>query len=435
MQPLRVIRDQLWARVGYEPYAQQLRAHDCAARIRLIAGGERAGKSRSAAMELVGRFLHGRLFWLVGPDYDLCRPEFSYLVEALGALDAIETLAAPTGQSSRMTLRNGATIATRTGQRALRLAGQAPDGILGCEAAQLSYDAFLRLSGRLAERRGWMWLSGTFEGSRGWYAEKYRAWQADNPDDAASFSIPSWANQALFPGGRKDPEIERLALAYPADLFGERFGGAPCPPMSLVFREFHPAAHMRSVKDPFASFDSIEIAVDPGYAGAYAVLALGKRGTQVAVLDEVYVQYAVAALVIQECKRRAWWPYVQGGVIDIAGRQHHAAPSQVEIWRRLARLRLRSHRVPLRDGMERLRTFLRDPASGEPRITISPRCQALIREFGLYRYHEPSEHRPISEAPIDADNHAIKALCYWLFDRFGAVYRRPRRPRPFRMLA
>ena len=184
MQPLRVIRDQLWARVGYEPYAQQLRAHDCAARIRLIAGGERAGKSRSAAMELVGRFLQGRLFWLVGPDYDLCRPEFSYLVEALGSLDAIETLAAPTGQSSRMTLRNGATIATRTGQRALRLAGQAPDGILGCEAAQLSYDAFLRLSGRLAERRGWMWLSGTFEGSRGWYAEKYRAWQADNPDDA-----------------------------------------------------------------------------------------------------------------------------------------------------------------------------------------------------------------------------------------------------------
>ena len=30
-------------------------------------------------------------------------------------------------------------------------------------------------------------------------------------------------------------------------------------------------------------------------------------------------------------------------------------------------------------------------------------------------------------APIDADNHAIKALCYWLYDRFGAV--RPRGPR------
>ena len=248
------------------------------ARIRLIAGGERAGKSRSAAMELVGRFLEGQLYWLVGPDYDLCRPEFAYLIEALESLDAIETLAAPTGQSSRLLLRNGTLITTRTAQRAMRLAGQAPDGILGCEAAQLSYESFLRMSGRLAERRGWLWLSGTFEGSRGWYAEKFRAWQSDNPDQAASFSIPSWSNRTLFPGGREDPEIERLALAYPADLFQERLGGVPCPPVSLVFREFHPAAHVRTIKDPYESFDNIEIAVDPGYAGSVCRPGRGEAG-------------------------------------------------------------------------------------------------------------------------------------------------------------
>ena len=62
MQPSRIVRDRLWARVGYEPYAEQREAHDSAARIRLIAGGERAGKSQSAAMELVGRFLEGQLY-------------------------------------------------------------------------------------------------------------------------------------------------------------------------------------------------------------------------------------------------------------------------------------------------------------------------------------------------------------------------------------
>ncbi len=434
MQPSQIVREQLWARVGYAPFAEQRAAHDSKARIRLIAGGERAGKSRSAAMELVGRFLEGQLYWLVGPDYDLCRPEFAYLIEALESLDAIETLAAPTGQSNRLMLRNGTLITTRSAQRAPRLAGQAPDGILGCEAAQLSYEAYLRLSGRLAERRGWLWLSGTFEGSRGWYAEKFRAWQSDNPDEAASFSIPSWSNRTLFPGGRQDPEIERLAVAYPSDLFQERLGGVPCPPVSLVFREFHPAAHVRTIKDPYESFDSIEIAVDPGYAGAYAVLAVAKRGEEIFVLDEVYMQYAIAAHVIHECKRRSWWRHVHSGVIDIAGRQHHAAPSQIQIWAAHAQLRLRSHRVWINDGIDRLRTFLRDPGSGEPRITISPRCQALIREFGNYRYHEPRENRPISELPIDADNHAIKALCYWLFDRFGAVYRRePRQSIPFRI--
>ena len=34
---------------------------------------------------------------------------------------------------------------------------------------------------------------------------------------------------------------------------------------------------------------------------------------------------------------------------------------------------------------------------------------------------EPREHHPISEQLIDADNHAIKALVCWLYDRFGAV--------------
>ena len=168
--------------------------------------------------------------------------------------------------------------------------------------------------------------------------------------------------------------------------------------------------------------------------GAYAVLAVAKRGAEIFVLDEVYMQYAIAAHVIDECKRRSWWPYVRSGVIDIAGRQHHAAPSQIQIWAAQANLPLRSHRVWINDGIDRLRTFLRDPGSGEPRITFSPRCQALIGEFANYRYHEPREHRPISEMPIDADNHAIKALCYWLFDRFGAVYRRePRQSIPFRI--
>ena len=118
---------------------------------------------------------------------------------------------------------------TKSARDPARLAGEAPDGILGCEAAQLPYDVFLRLRGRVAERRGWLWLSGTFEGSRGWYADHFSAWQAVNADGAASFSIPTWSNRALFPGGRADAEIEALEATYPAAVFRERFGGVPLP--------------------------------------------------------------------------------------------------------------------------------------------------------------------------------------------------------------
>ena len=50
--------------------------------------------------------------------------------------------------------------------------------------------------------------------------------------------------------------------------------------------------------------------------------------------------------------------------------------------------------------------------------------RALIREFGSSRCHEPRQHRPIWEQPMDAGNHSFRALCYWLYDPFGVV--RPR---------
>ena len=431
MNVRRAARDLLWERVGYSPSPAQRAAHDCPARIRLIAGGERAGKSRSSAMELFGRLLEGRLYWLVGPEYDLCRPEFEYILDACRQINAVASVRYPGSNRCELITRTGARIVTRSAREPERLAGEAPDGILGCEAAQLPSSVFLRLRGRIAERRGWLWLSGTFEGSRGWYADKFRAWQLTEPPAARAFSIPSWENRALYPGGRDDAEIADLEAMFPPDLFMERFGGVPCPPSTLVFREFDRRLHVAA--QARASGAPVELAIDPGYAGAYAVLAIEQRGAEVAVIDEVYVRRTVAGDVIAACRQRPWWPRVRGGVIDVAGRQHHAAPSQIEVWASQAGVRLRSHTVPLRSGIDRLRTFLRDPGSGSARLTVAPECRKLIEEFGLYRFHEDSDRDPISEIPIDRDNHAIKALTYWLFDRFGAIERPPRRSIPFRI--
>ena len=88
----------------------------------------------------------------------------------------------------------------------------------------------------------------------------------------------------------------------------------------------------------------VELAIDPGYAGAYAVLALQWEPGLVRVVDELYVTQQVAATVIRECRSRKWWDRVTGGVIDIAGRQHHAMPSQVEIWQAEAGIHLKFNR-------------------------------------------------------------------------------------------
>jgi hypothetical protein len=57
-----------------------------------------------------------------------------------------------------------------------------------------------------------------------------------------------------------------------------------------------------------------------------------------------------------------------------------------------------------------------------------------IREFGKYQYRGGLEGRPIPEEPIDRDNHALKALSYWLVDRFGSTRRRRRALMDFRMV-
>ena len=421
----------IWDRLGYRPSREQLTAHSHPARVKLIAGGERAGKSYSAAMELVNQSnVPDGLYWIVGPTYELARPEFGYVAQAIAEIGGIAGRPSwPTKGACSLLTKWGVEIATRSADDPVTLAGQAPDGILMCEAAQHSYDVWLRLRGRVAEKRGWLWASGTFEGSQGWYADTFTRWQAENPEGGRSFSLPTWSNLRLYPGGRDDPEIKALEATYPADLFLERFGAVPCPPATLVFREFDYHSHV-GLSCGYDHSLSTHLAIDPGYAGAYAVLALQYADPMVYVIDEVYLTAATAFDVIAECKRRDWWSSVRDGVIDIAGRQHQGLPSHVEIWRDDAGVYLHSNMVGIEDGINRLRTFLVDPGSREPRIMFAPHCRNTFTEFGKYRYPSIGENRPVKEEPIDRDNHALKALSYWLYARFGPVKREAIAPRP-----
>lgn len=418
----------IWRHLNYQPTAEQLAAHLHPARLKLVAGGERGGKSFSAAMELIRRCnVEDGLFWIVGPDYEQARAEFDYCAQALTTVGGIADISYPQRGQCSLTTAWNATIETKTADDVRKLASQAPDGILMAEAAQHPYDSWLKLRGRVAEKRGWLWASGTFESSLGWYAEVWQRWQVDNPEGGQSFSLPTWANLAVFPGGRADPEIKALEATYPADLFLERFGAIPCPPAGLVFREFSFAQHVSdaAVYDPSRR---VELAVDPGYAGAYAVLALQDDGGFVSVIDEVYMTGAVASEVIAECKKREWWSMVRSGVIDIAGRQHQGLPSHVEIWRDEAGIYLRSNQVGIVDGIARTHTFLSDPATKTPRIQFAPHLKHTFTEFGRYKYPQVAENRPVQEEPLDRDNHALKALAYWLYAKFGPVERTPTHP-------
>uniref|UniRef100_A0A6M3K8G4 Putative terminase n=1 Tax=viral metagenome TaxID=1070528 RepID=A0A6M3K8G4_9ZZZZ len=418
---------------------EQERIIFCPNREILVAGGERAGKSFVSATKLLVNLFYGRLFWLVAADYERTRAEFVYICEGLEKL-GLDYIATKQVDPGEIRVVGNFVIETKSAKDPLKLAMRAPDGILACEASQLDYQTYLRLRGRTIERRGWLVMSGTFESSLGWYPEMYTRGQgATKPDDVLSFSLPTWSNRAIFPGGRQDPEIQRIERDTPPEYFLERYGGVPCPPSGRVFEEFdnkiHVYAEAHNIHKPeFVDFKPefpVYLFVDPGYASAYAVLAAQKRGEDLYIIDEIFERGLVTSDIIKICKQKPWYNKIIGGAIDIAAQQHQAMPAVSEIWAAEAGIPLRSQKLSIKDGIEQVkRLLLVNPKTQRPLLHINARCQGLISEFGgapnpitnqtaVYRWRQDREGNVISDIPEDRNNHAIKALAYGIVDLFG----------------
>ena len=428
------LRDYLYEKVGFAPTDEQVAILESPYRFNLVAGGEQAGKSMVASKYLLGRFMETEepgLYWLVAADYERTRAEFEYLVQDFATLGILKQ-ASKRVDPGYIVLADGTRIETKSAKDPRTLAMRAPHGILGCEASQLDMETFFRLRGRCAPKRGWMFLSGTFEGSLGWYPQMFTAWAAGADPEARAYSLPSWTNKYLYPGGREDPEIQRLKEVASDDFYMERIEGKPSPPKGLVFTEFRPDQHVVDVE--YVPDVPVHLWMDPGYAGGYAVEVVQVQGEQIQVIDEIYEVGLVTDEIIDIAKSRPWWPDVKFGVIDIAGNQHQAMAAPAEVWLEQAGLYLSSQKVKINEGTERLKGWLKiDPRTHAPRIVFSPKCIGIMSEFGMapnpfdgqtraYRWKTDREGNIVGEVPEDKYNHGVKAIIYGLIDRFGYSY-------------
>lgn len=436
----------IFERFGYVPSDLQAEIHRrvqverVVPQCLLVLGGERAGKSTVAGMEAAALSVAWcDLVYIAGESYENAEPEFEVMHKALRSVSGLLTRPSkPKRGQWELTTKTGCTVQTLSfahdGPDALIATGKAPDVVLLAEAGLLDYSEFLAAYGRVAEKRGLVLASGTLKAAQPWYAEKYRQFKGPNEFNGQSVSLPSWANLTVFPGGRNDLAIVALAAAYDEQTFAERFGAEPVPSALLVFgREFSHDLHVKSTAyDPALP---VEVAVDPGYAGAYAVCVMQWTGpADVRVISEFYRQYATWDQAVDWvlADDKPWKGRITSGVGDDAIRQHHADSSQLEQWRSRG-IHLRSQYISIEDGISRTRDFLRSPSSGTPRIVYDPSCKSGIWEFGRESYPSDQDGQPLKEHPIDRFNHARKAVGYWLIDHFGrSDYAGPRREPEFR---
>jgi len=428
----------LFKALGYTPTAAQAPIHADDSRDKLIAGADRSGKSMCNAMELIKRWYLSdwdspdskpKIYWLIAKDYEGTRGEWNHLLAAFAKLGVLAKTPSKNIDPGTMQLKGGteenpviSAIVTKSGQHPERISTTAPDGVLVCEAAQLEYEIRLRLLGRVAEKRGWISMAGSFEGSIGWWPEFYTRWQSHNEEGGKSFSLPMWSNTVIFPLGEKDPEILKLKEQLTTDQFNERCGGIPSVPSNRVIKEFSNAIHVGNY--PFNPDLPVGLAIDPGYRGACAVEVIQQWGEQFVIVDELYMVGLGTTQIIDVCGQRPWWDAVDGGAIDIAAKAHNPDEPVVDIWRDYGNKTLAMNKVVVEEGINLLRTYLKpNPVTGKPLILVNSKCKGIISEWGGCK--SPVEgggtwmrHEQTYEA-LKKNDHASKALIYYLVYRVG----------------
>lgn len=440
----------MWDEVGYKPSEEQLEFHESTAPIRLVAGGVRGGKSFSLAHEC-HRFMleENGLLWLVGPSYEHCRPEFGYLLDAyqkVGLLDP-ESVSFPAKGPCRFKTVWGFEVLTKSSSDPVSLSSYAPNLVAMCEAAQQTYDAYMKCIERSTEKHAPVILSGTFESSLGWYAELWEEFQGENPSRGRSFSIPTWSNKAKFPEGRDSPAIKQAENSMPPDLFQERYGGIPCKPRGLVFPEFEYRKHVKKIEHLFNPQLPVEVWVDPAahtYSVLFVQLEVTNFGTVVKILDEVYEHETIAQRVIPTVISTPWWEHsCYNGVIDISAKTRAmGGRSQIEVWETELML-YETHsvswsfnKVMEEEWRNAIKLRLAPPENPDkPLILFSDKLPTGVRSDGLangiigeiqtYRWAPiDGAMRNLPRRPIKKNEDALSALGYGLFSHFGPVIQR-----------
>lgn len=166
-------------------------------------GAFKIGKSYGAALWASGfAAVPGSLVSLVGLEYDICAPEFSYLCEFLLSergmnLKADSLQNRPRDGKMWLDLPNGARYEARSWERKDTLKGKENDAYIYCEAYQLpGIECFTGFSQNLRARRGYAYFATTPD--RPWIKLLHEMGHGHDPEWHCTCSVPADSNPYTF---------------------------------------------------------------------------------------------------------------------------------------------------------------------------------------------------------------------------------------------
>lgn len=422
--------------IDYKPHPRQLEYHRSKARFRAAVAGRRFGKSLMSAKDREPEFLDkGKIFWIIGPTYDLGEKEFRVIWEdmiikrQLGDLKGVRK--AYNKQQGNMYIEFPwqTRIEVRTADRPENLVGESLNGAIFSEAAKHKKETWERyIRPALADKRGWADFPTTPEGMN-WIYDLYEMGQ--NPDieykDFASWRFPSWENSAIYPGGEQDPEIILLKNTSGTAEFDQEIAAKFTSFVGKVYPEFNRETHVRD----FGFNPNWEnyMAFDFGYNNPLACIEI-----QIDPMDNVYIwreHYQRGMIIDDHIAMMNAREQPEGYHVLWATGDAADPTSADEISQKLVPCHaLGEAKQDWRQGIDLVASFIKlrptgreidrfgTPAEDEPKLYVSSRCPHTIREFNNYKSKPGTPARSAQEIALGVDDHIMDALRYFLVTKF-----------------
>lgn len=190
----------------------------CESPVMVLVCGRRWGKT----FTIRNRLLHdacatpGGIFWYVAPTYYLCRREFNAWVFHPALRRIIRSHRLQPVPS--LTLRNGAEISFRSGDRPHNLRGDGLHGIAADEGATLRQELVTEVLGpALLDRGGWLLLAGTFYGMN-WFYDWYKRGGDKRFPEYQSWLYPT-PSGIRFQGPKGKARLDRYRNSVPTAVW------------------------------------------------------------------------------------------------------------------------------------------------------------------------------------------------------------------------
>lgn len=416
-------------RIGYEPHPKQWLYHNSTSRFRLPNCGRRFGKSTMAGRDLEPElFLPNKMFWIIGPTYDLGEKEFRVVWDdlivkmRLGKDKTIRRAYNKKQGNMFIQFPWNTTLAVRSADHPENLVGEALDRVIMSEAAKHKPDTWERfIRPALADRRGGADFPTTPEGFN-WLHGLWMLGQDKTLPDYESWRFPSWDNSAVYPGGFDDPEIQLLKRTMTTEAFDQEIGADFSSFVGKIYPEWDAGVHVDNVE--FRPELPNYIAFDWGYTNPLAAIEFQiTPQDEVRIWREHYKSYTTLPDHLRMMKNRDQPPgyHLDLAFGDAADPEAAAQVSAglVQCWA------LPDAKTNWRAGVDLVRSFLAPRETGlydefggplyKPALVVDFSCTNTIKEWNNYKAPgTPRSGNNVPEMAQKQDDHAMDAIRYGL---------------------